>query len=85
MKSDRQRRLKSVNGNPKSQPKQFLKYVSDSGRKDNIFIKIKVDDHFVTEPKNIAEAFANQRDTLLHTKVRWLSWGNVFTAYFNFF
>jgi hypothetical protein len=33
--------------------------VSNFKRKDNIFIPLKINDHFVPEPRNMADAFAN--------------------------
>jgi hypothetical protein len=67
IKSDRQRWLKSVDDNLISQPKQIWKYVSNFRRKDNNFTQIKVDDHFVTDPKNIDYAFANHFKSTVNT------------------
>jgi hypothetical protein len=63
IKSDSQ----SVDDNLITQPKQFWKYVSNFRRTDNIFTQIKVHDHFVTGPKNIADAFANHLNLISNT------------------
>jgi hypothetical protein len=67
IKSDRERWLKSVDDNLISQPKQFWKYVYNFRRKDNTFTQIKVDDHFVIDPKNIADAFVNHFKSIFNT------------------
>jgi hypothetical protein len=65
VKSNRQWWLKSVKDRLESQPKHFRKYVCNFKRKDNAFIQIKVNDQFVTEPKNVADALANHFQSIL--------------------
>jgi hypothetical protein len=67
IKSGRQHCLKSVDDNLISQPKQFWKYVSNLRRKDNTFTQVRDDDHFVTDPNNIADAFANYFKSIVNT------------------
>jgi hypothetical protein len=67
IKSDRQQWLKSVDDNLISQREQFWECVSNFRRKDNTFTQIQVDDQFVTDPKNIADAFGNHFKSIVNT------------------
>jgi hypothetical protein len=57
--SGRQQWLKSVDDSLKTHPRHFWKYVSNFKRKYNSFIQLKIDNQFVTDPKHVADAFAN--------------------------
>jgi hypothetical protein len=59
IKSDRQHWLKFVGDSLRNNPHHFWKYVSNFRRKYNSFIQLKVDNQYVTDPKLIADAFAN--------------------------
>jgi hypothetical protein len=43
------------------------KYVSNFKSNDNTFIQIKVDDKFITDPKNIADAFTDHFISIFST------------------
>jgi hypothetical protein len=59
--------LKSVDDSLKTHPQQFWKYVSNFKRKESSFIRLKIDDQFVTDPKHIADAFANYLKSIFNT------------------
>jgi hypothetical protein len=59
--------VKSVGDSVKTHPQDFWKYVSDFKGKANSFIQLKIDNKFVTDPKNIADVFANYYKSIFNT------------------
>jgi hypothetical protein len=67
IKSDRQHWLKFIDDSVRNNLHHFWKYVSNFKRKDNSFIQLKVDNQYVTDPKLIADAFANHFASTFNT------------------
>jgi hypothetical protein len=59
IKSDGQQWFKYIDDSLKTHPQHLWKYVCNFKRKDNSFIQLKIDNQFVTDPKHVADAFAN--------------------------
>jgi hypothetical protein len=68
--------------NRKILPRTSWKYISNIRRKDNTFTQIKVDDHFVTDPENIYDAFANHFKSIFNTSCPTITAPQSVTAYF---
>jgi hypothetical protein len=58
IKSDRLRRLKSIDGNLKSQPKQFWKYVASFRKKNSASLQVQVDNKHLIEPCDVDDEFS---------------------------
>jgi hypothetical protein len=61
------RQQSSVENSLKTHPQHFWKYVSNFKMKDNSFIQLKIDNQFVTDPKNITDAFDNYFESIFNT------------------